>query len=109
VADVPKINWPGISGKTYLHWIYPIGQSFLNQPGNYIFAKESPPGSWHALYVGEAEELGVRLSTHERSLEATQLGATHLHVHLNGGDRIAEEKDIIQKWNPPMNDHHRTR
>ncbi len=52
MAEAPTIMWPGLSAKEYKYWIYPIGVSFKEKPGNYIFAKETKPGSWPSRYIG---------------------------------------------------------
>ncbi len=101
------IKWTGVSGKQYEYWMYPIGSAFKEEPGNYIFAKESVPGSWLPCYIGQTENLNVRLGDHEKEACARSHGATHIHAHLtSGGEAIrkAEEKDLVQKWGPPCNE-----
>lgn len=102
-----EIDWAGVSGETYGYFIDPIGTKFLNVPGNYVFAFEPKPGYWQAVYVGESDSLGKRLTNaHEKLAAAVKLGATHIHTHVNdrGEDaRLAEEVDLIVRWNPPLN------
>jgi len=105
--EYQTILWPGISGREYKYWIYPIGTSFKGEPGNYIFAKQSSPGYWTPCYVGESENLDKRLENHEKESCARKYGATHIHAHLNKSGiktRIAEEKDLINKWKPVCNE-----
>lgn len=100
------INWPGVSGREYLYYIYPIGSSFKKVPGNYIFAKQTNPGYWTPCYIGQTKNLDERLENHEKEVCARRHGATHIHAHLtNGGEvvRKAEEKDLILRWKPPCN------
>ncbi len=66
MAKAPTIIWPGLSSKEYKYWIYPIGASFKEEPGNYIFAKETKPGSWLPCYIGQTENLSQRLGDHEK-------------------------------------------
>lgn len=103
-----KIYWEGQSGKKYKHWIHRIGTLFGNEPGNYIYAKEVEPGSWTPLYIGQTSSLEGRLGVHEKEACAKQNGATHVHAHTTpgGGEarRIAEQADLIAKWNPVCND-----
>jgi hypothetical protein len=61
----PTIIWPGASGERYVYWISPIDSSFADEPANYIFAKETSPGRWTPIYIGETENLCERLSNHE--------------------------------------------
>lgn len=107
MTDMPTINWPGLSGKEYKHWIYPIGTSFQEVPGNYVFAKETKPGHWAPCYIGQTENLSQRLDNHEKEACAKRRGATHIHTHINSAGeaaRRAEEKDLIVRWTPPCNE-----
>ena len=101
----PDIEWEGKSGKGYGYWIYPIGTSFKDQPGNYIYAKEVQRGRWRPLYVGQTSSLATRLADHEKEACATRSGATHVHAHVSGGEtkRRQEEVDLIRKWTPVCN------
>ena len=45
-----SIKWKGGSGKTYEYWIHPIGADFKDEPGNYIYAAETQPHCWQAVY-----------------------------------------------------------
>lgn len=107
MTEAPTIMWSGKSGKEYKYWIYPIGTSFKEEPGNYIFAKETKPGYWLPCYIGQTEDLDDRLGDHEKEACAKRHGATHIHTHLTSGGetvRKAEEKDLILRWNPPCNE-----
>ena len=41
MTNTPTCNWPGKSGKSYAHEIYPIGTIFSEKAGNYIFCKKN--------------------------------------------------------------------
>ena len=100
------IMWPGASGKEYKYWIYRIGTTFKDTPGNYIFAKESSPGRWTPIYIGETESLRDRLSNHDKMPCVKRHGGTHIHAHTTSGGqdvRRAEESDLLAKWDPPCN------
>lgn len=101
----PTIDWPGISGKNYRYWIHSIGTEFLNQGGNYIFAKETSPGSWVPIYIGQTSSLRNRLENHEKEACARRNGATHIHAHTTPieSSRPAEEKDLVDRWKPVCN------
>lgn len=105
--SVPQtINWTGQSGKTYTHHIHPIDTTFKEAPGNYLYAKESSPGRWSPLYIGQTKNLSDRLSNHEKENCARRQGATHIHAHINSNGeaaRLVEEKDLIDKWSPHCN------
>ena len=46
----PDIYWEGKSGREYGYWIHPIGTDFKDEPGNYIYAKETSPKKWQAVF-----------------------------------------------------------
>jgi excinuclease UvrABC nuclease subunit len=102
----PQINWPGRSGLKYLYWIYPIETAFNDAPGNYVFARQSSPGKWSPVYIGQSKNVAQRLSSHEKEECAKRNGATHIHVHSTPteADRLSEELDLISRWKPPCND-----
>ena len=109
MAEAPQISWRGQSGADYTYWVYPIGTSFKEEAGNYIFAKETRPGSWTACYIGQTANLNQRLENHEKEDCAKRDGATHIHAHLNSSGESArkdEEKDLILRWAPPCNEQY---
>jgi len=100
------IMWPGASGKEYKYWINPIETTFKDIPGNYIFAKESSPGRWTPIYIGETGSLRDRLSNHDKMPCVKRHGGTHIHAHTSSGGKDArreEESDLLAKWDPPCN------
>ncbi|MBN2412968.1 GIY-YIG nuclease family protein [candidate division KSB1 bacterium] len=104
--NTPIIEWPGVSGKKYKYWIYPIDTSLKEEGGNYIFALESSPGHWSSVYIGQTNNLNERLENHEKENCARSNGATHIHAHLNSlkQNRLNEELDLIKKWKPVCNE-----
>lgn len=107
MAEAPIIMWSGRLGKDYKYTIHPIGTTFKEEPGNYIFARQTIPRSWSPCYIGQTENLNQRLGNHEKEACAKRNGATHIHAHLTSGGetaRKAEEKDLLQKWNTPCNE-----
>jgi hypothetical protein len=82
--ETPTIMWPGQSGKEYKYWIYPIGSSFKEEPGNYLFAKKTQQGYWYPCYIGQTVNLNQRLGDHEKEACSKRNGATHIHAHLSG-------------------------
>ena len=98
--------WEGESGKTYKYWIFEIGTSFKDEPGNYIFAKRINYGQWLPVYIGETDSLVNRIPNHEKLPCVERNGGTHIHVHINSSDeeiRCSEEVDLIKKWSPSCN------
>lgn len=107
MAAKGTIKWPGKSGKEYKYWIYSIDTTFSKNPANYIFVKETSPGKWRTKYIGQTKNLADRLSSHEKEDCAKKKGAKHIHAHKTSGGlavRRKEEKDLIDRWNPPCNE-----
>ena len=102
----PDMYWEGASGKKYGYWIYEIGTTFKDTPGNYIYAKETKPRYWRPVYIGQTSSLSDRLADHDKEACAKRNGATHIHAHTSSDserDRRAEENDLIDKWDPVCN------
>jgi hypothetical protein len=80
-------------------------------PANYCFAKIQGMLSVAPLYFGQTNNLAERMANHNKLTLAAAYGATIVLAHVNqGGEaaRKAEEKDLIQAYNPPANIQHRS-
>jgi hypothetical protein len=101
-----EISWEGASGKKYNYWIHKIDATFEDSPGNYIYAKETRPGYWRPVYIGQTSSLADCLADLEKETCAKRHGATHIHAHTNSEVdtvRISEETNLIKEWNPICN------
>jgi hypothetical protein len=114
MSTTPFIYLAGVSGASYGYWIVDqprVPSGLLAVGGNYAFLKKLANGNWLPIYVGQAANLQDRLPNHERFEDAVRAGATLVVAHStpNGEPaRLAEEKDLVAKWNPVLNVHHRT-
>jgi hypothetical protein len=100
------IRWSGASGRDYKYWVLDGNVSLKNGPGNYIFAKETSPGNWTAIYVGEADNLKDILSNPDKFPAIKDEGNVSIHAHMGLPEktlRKEEELDLIQSLNPPYN------
>ena len=100
------IEWHGESGKTYRYWVYELGMTFGSSPGNYIFARETEPGKFRPIYIGQTGDLSERFDGHHQMPCIRRNGATHICAHKSGTDeatRKAEEDDLIARWAPVCN------
>jgi hypothetical protein len=108
------IDWNGASGKIYRYWFLETPRnsaSIKNEAGNYAFVRQLPNGNFTPLYFGLADSLQGRIPNHERWNDVIRAGVTHVMSHTTPSGatvREAEERDLIQQWNPPLNVHHRT-
>ena len=104
------ITWKGKSGTEYKYSIHAIGTSFKDQPGNYMFIKETQPGRFRPIYIGETGSLADRLNepdSHHKRPCTKREGATHVCAHINKGGEKArrdEESDLVAAYQPPCND-----
>jgi hypothetical protein len=101
-----EIYWKDKSGTRHRFWIYRRGTKFKEpRPGIYIHARETSPHKWIPIYIGQTENVNVRLTNHKQQACIDQNGATHIHVSIiaNQKSRLAIEKDLIQQWKPVCN------
>jgi hypothetical protein len=101
MPETPKCNWTGASGRVYAFFIHPLPASFNpNQDGNYIFSKETSPGKWSPIYIGEGDLASRVSNSHHQASCMGSKGATHVHAHLNGSEeaRKAEEEDLLANY-----------
>jgi hypothetical protein len=100
-AELPKCNWTGASGTSYLYFIHKLPVNFTaGQFGNYIFAKVNAENKWVPIYMGEGE-LHDRVSNVHHQWDCIQSkGATHIHAHINNKeqDRLTEERDLLARY-----------
>jgi len=98
--------WIGKSGKKYEYEIYSMDTSWNDVAGNYIFARETSPGKWAPIYIGETESFKDRLPYHEQLPCILRNGGTHVHAHTNQDQkaRLAEESDLLANYSAPCND-----
>ena len=107
ITSSDLISCPGQSGSVYQYTAYPIDTAFPPAPGNYIYAQLSEDGQWIPLYIAQTRDMHQRLEGHEKLQDATENGATHIHVHLSTtgqAARCSEEHDLVNQWHPTCND-----
>lgn len=99
-----QLDFPGQSGATYRY--RPIEDLKPTSPGgaNYLFVRWDDAGAPHVIYAGETDSLH-RVSFDSWGEAQSAHGATDIYARLNitGAVRRAEQADIVEKYNPPMN------
>jgi hypothetical protein len=98
--------WTGDSGAKYEYKIFDIDGDWNDVPGNYIFAKETSPRKWGAVYIGETESFKERIPNHNELPCIRRNGGTHVHAHVNRDSRarLSEEADLCAYHSTPCND-----
>ena len=107
VTSSDAVSWPGQSGTEYQYVVYPIDTAFPPIPGGYIYAQQSEDGQWIPLYIAQTRDMHQRLEGHEKLQDATEKGATHIHVNFSStgqAARCSEEQDLILRWKPVCNE-----
>jgi predicted GIY-YIG superfamily endonuclease len=103
----PAIHvWTGATGQKYRYTVYMFGTAFGPGAANYILARESQPGRYAALYVGQTNDLSACFDRHQAMDCIKLMRATHVHVKFSTAPeevRRAERSDLIAQWNPPCN------
>jgi excinuclease UvrABC nuclease subunit len=83
----------------------PLMTTWNDVAGVYVFTGLDRIGRWIALYIGQADSLRSRLSSHEQWGPAVRLGATHVHAMVVPlqADRDRIERELIQAYQPTLN------
>ena len=95
--------WFGKSRRLYEYDVFPVGTTFKAVPANYIFTRETSPGMYDPIYIGETEDLSERFDNHHKMPCIRREEATHIHVHKNDDGVMArrqEKRDLLAKSIP---------
>ena len=104
MGKVTTISVTGASGRTYAFDVYPWGTKFKQLGAVYLVLKKNQT-DYSILYIGQTGDLSERFDDHHKASCIRSNGATHIHAHINRtkAARLAEESDLVAKWNPPCN------
>ena len=106
MADLGIHVWTGQSGQKYRYTVYMYGTAFGPGPANFIFARETRPGQYQALYIGQTQDLSEPFDDPVAVACLKQNRVTHIHVrHSDSREEVrrAERSDLISAGNPPCN------
>jgi hypothetical protein len=106
MADLGIHVWTGKSGQKYRYTVYMFGTVFGPGPANFIFAHETRPGQYEAVYIGQTGDLSEPFEDQVALQCMKQKRVTHIHVrHSDAREELrrAERSDLISAWNPPCN------
>ena len=82
--------WRGTSGHAYVHSIYSLTGCPELPPASVIFVKrEQPHGKRIVVKVMTVEHDAPSLNRADIRYHGAQLGATEVHLHFAGGNRMA--------------------
>ena len=100
-----SITMQGRSGATYQFEVHAWGTSFNSVGAVYSVLKARADGRFDVIYIGQTDDLGRRLSSHERQLCFDRNGKTHVGAHVESSEtrRLSIERDLIDFYDPPCN------
>ena len=111
MSNAPYIDWQGQSGKAYRYVFLDLTQGINAIAINYAFVKHVGDNWFKPLYFGETDNAQDRITgAHEKWAPAIALGMTHVMAHSTPGgemNRRSEERDLIARWQPPLNVQYR--
>lgn len=100
-----QVSWGGYAFTVIEN---PENAAWNDVAGVYIYAKLDATGRWwQPLYIGETSSFKRRLTVqHERWQEAKMKGVSHVHARVvaNQYRRVAIERQLIESFEPTMND-----
>ena len=104
----PSTVFIGNSGKQYLYWIYEIGEKTGSNPANYVFVKETKPGWYEPVFIGQSSNIkGEVFENHPKWQCILRNQPTQICVRKsskNEAERVAEVNDLVQKYKPDCNE-----
>ncbi|EGY24564.1 hypothetical protein DA2_3180 [Desulfovibrio sp. A2] len=109
MAKVTSVTFKGKSGTEYAFDTYTKDTAFNDISAVYSFVKrfKNTTGGYTQtpLYIGESEQLGTRIASHEKWPCADKNGCTHISVMAIKGEkaRLAAETDLINGYDPVCN------
>ena len=99
-------RFQGYSGAWYNFAMSDLPTAAQTCCGVYLFGRRRPNGSYDVLYIGRAQNLANRLTnSHEKLATAIRKGMTTLGQAMCANDTEASqiERDLIARFNPPLN------
>ncbi|MGD1027542.1 hypothetical protein [Candidatus Binatus soli] len=106
MASLGQVTFVGSSGNKYVFEIYALDTKFKDDFGAiYIFSHQTNVGTHTPVYIGETDQLGIRIPKHEKWPCVRRERATHICIHAEANERLrkAKEQDLIAKYDPPCN------
>lgn len=99
----------GKSGLALNFTVLPRNVDWNDTAGLYAFVQELPR-AYNLKYIGICDSFRRRMANHERWNEVARLGANVVLAVMqsNAIYRAAYERDLIARYNPPLNEHHRS-
>jgi hypothetical protein len=108
ISNETKLLFTSKSGHQYEFYRYPLNVTFKAVPGIYIWVKQTKPGSYRPLYIGQSQDLSDRHSGgHHKEDDVRLGGATHICALATSGtpaQRLLQERDLIESYKPDFNE-----
>jgi hypothetical protein len=104
-----RVTFIGSSGADYQFEVYPLDSIFSDFAAVYMFTKRSEgadgQGRHTAVFIGESEELGARLSEQDvlKSAERYKFNCVCVYREDDEDLRAAAEADLRKRYKPKGN------
>jgi hypothetical protein len=104
-----RVTFSGSSGADYQFEVYPVDFPFSDFGAVYMFTRRSEgtdgAGRHTAVFIGESEELGARLSEQDvlKSAERYKFQCVCIYREDDEDLRIAAEMDLRKRYKPKGN------
>ena len=96
----PFHYWRGVSGKRYLHTVFPLTGCPLMPKANYILVRCDEDGTRRPLDIGQTASDAESLNLAHLRRRAALLGANEIHIHFlseSARQRRAVEADLSER------------
>lgn len=100
----PLYHWIAKSGKSYPYRVFEYGMLVPNDPGNFIVCDQATPLQVIPMHIGQGNNVAYEMLKYEASGWFTGRKHAHAYVHVRvnefEADRLAEEKDLKELYQP---------
>ena len=88
----------------YEYQIVRLGAVLRDLAANYLLCDCDAMGDWSPIFIGACDNIRDKLSQPDLDQWLLRAGVTHLHIRLNplARARVAEKRDLIRRFNPPL-------
>jgi hypothetical protein len=106
MPSVGQYIFVGHSHARYVFEVYPLDVNFKDDFGAiYIFSRQTSVLTQIPIYIGETDQLGVRIRNHEKWPSIKRNDATHICVFADSRkkSRRVKAQDLLVKYDPACN------
>lgn len=101
-----KLPLVGATKRSYGFQVYTWGTNFNRAGAVYAVLKQTSPGRYQVIYIGQTGDLSQRFNDHHKQGCFDRNGKTHIGVYPEPTEskRFDVETDLVRNYNPTCND-----